>query len=112
MKLLNHSVILLFTLLFILPASAQKEARFKGFGFDKLTQNLCQAVKLKSPTQMRSNLLDAKMHISEIYSHVNCDGLSLLQVAELHESTRVVAYLKSKVSGLNSELSLVAAGKL
>lgn len=108
MNILSKSVKSLLLAALMLPLSSMADARFEGFSFDKLSQELCEAVKLESPAQVRRELRKARIHISEIYEHIDCDGLSLLEVAELNQAGRVADYLKRKVAGIESNAKRLA----
>ena len=94
MKNLSKTFYLLAIFVFLIGGSVNANEVHRGFGFDKLARSLCESAKSDQVLQLRTALRRAKAHIRTVYPYVLCDGQSLLSLATLNSSKRVVKYLK------------------
>jgi hypothetical protein len=72
-----------------------------SYSFNKLAESLCESAKEDRVLNLRRQLRNARSHIREIYLDIDCDGESLLTVAEDNQSNTVIKYLELKANPLH-----------
>jgi len=92
-------VILTFTLPQLVRAENLSESRpaQSHYAQVRLSLQLCAATKSDRIAKFRATLLRARAPASIICPKVQCDGLSLMQVAKKHQAVRVINYLNYRV---------------
>ena len=85
----------------LLIASTASSARLannnsSSYRFDKMAESLCDSAKTDRVNTLRRSLRNARTHIRTIYPDVQCEGQTLLAVAEYNQSESVISYLKLK----------------
>ena len=69
-----------------------------SYQFNKMAESLCESAKTDQISTLRRSLRDARTHIRTIYPDVQCEGQTLLAIAEKNQSESVISYLKMKAN--------------
>ena len=94
MKILTKTVYI--TLLLAATASSVLLANnnSSSYRFNKMAESLCDSAKSDQLSTLRRSLRNARTHIRTVYPDVQCEGLTLLAIAEKNQSESVISYLK------------------
>jgi hypothetical protein len=67
-----------------------------SYRFNKMAESLCDSAKTDQLNILRKSIRNARTHIRTVYPNVQCEGQTLLAVAEQNHSESVISYLKLK----------------
>jgi len=103
MKKLSNTLKYIVIIASLTAGNAIADETTHSYGFKKLSADLCHAAVLPQSAKFRSSLRAARTNLRNIYLSVDCNGQSLLEVAELNQAVDVAKYIRNKTIGLNKE---------
>jgi hypothetical protein len=67
-----------------------------SYRFNKMAESLCDSAKTDQLNILRKSVRNARTHMKTLYPNVQCEGQTLLAVAEQNHSESVISYIKLK----------------